>query len=47
MPKNKKDKQEKPTAEPKTSGNFEQKASSSSGSDAVQPQAEKVAKEHV
>jgi len=46
MPKNKKDKQEKPTAEP-ASSNLEQKATSSSGSDTVQPPTEKVAKEDV
>lgn len=46
MPKNKKDKKEKQTDKPDASGNLEQKASSS-GSDAAQPQKEKVAKEEV
>jgi len=47
MPKNKKDKQEKQTADPDASGNLEQKASSSQGSDAARPPQTEKAKEHV
>lgn len=47
MPKNKKDKKEKPTAEADASNNLEQKPSSSQSSDAAQPQQHEKAKEHV